>query len=211
MAQLRSDVTKSLVLEAARALLMEQGISELTLKEVQERSGVSNGSIFHHFGSKDGILEELFVAERRAYLGSVGQAIIGYQGDPCDAFGAGAAAAVLFHARDPQRYMRLIAAFSNSEWLFRNERIWAGLIQEVEAPVLQWAMPHFQSGALPVLPPGLFQAYMLGPPEQLTQVWIRRGMPGALEDYAPVAARFVTGGFRALRDAGLSVPASPAP
>lgn len=198
--QTRSEETKTKVLEAARLLLMEHGITELTLKDVQERSGVSNGSIFHHFGSKDGILEHLFVAERRDYLGSVGRAIVAHEGDPCDAFGAGAAAAVLFHARDPQRYLRLISAFSNSEWLFRNEKIWADLIGEVEAPVVHWAMPHFQSGALPVLPPALYQSYMLGPPEQLTQMWIRRGLPGALEDYADTAARFVSAGFRALRD-----------
>ncbi|MCE2842458.1 MAG: TetR/AcrR family transcriptional regulator [Novosphingobium sp.] len=208
MVQSRSEDTKNRVLEAACALLMEQGISEMTMKDVQERSGVSNGSIFHHFGSKDGILEALFVAERRAYLGSVGAAIIAHEGDPCDAFGAGAAAAVLFHARDPRRYMRLIAAFSNSEWLFRNEAIWAGLVREVEAPVMQWALPHFQSGTLPMLPPGLFQSYMLGPPEQLTQVWVRRGMPGKLEDYAPIAAQFVSAGLRALREAGTVSPGS---
>ncbi|MFN9375596.1 MAG: TetR/AcrR family transcriptional regulator [Novosphingobium sp.] len=208
MVQSRSEDTKNRVLEAACALLMEQGISEMTMKDVQERSGVSNGSIFHHFGSKDGILEALFVAERRAYLGSVGAAIIAHEGDPCDAFGAGAAAAVLFHARDPRRYMRLIAAFSYSDWLFRNEAIWAGLVREVEAPVMQWALPHFQSGTLPMLPPGLFQSYMLGPPEQLTQVWVRRGMPGKLEDYAPIAAQFVSAGLRALREAGTVSPGS---
>lgn len=201
MGQSRSQETKTRVLDAARAVLMEHGISELTMKDLQERSGVSNGSIFHHFGSKDGVLEELFVEERRSYLGSVGAAIMAHEGDPCDAFGAGAAAAVRFHARDPNRYLRLIAAFSNSEWLFRNERIWAALIEQVEAPVMRWAVPHFQSGALPPLPPALYQAYMLGPPEQLTQVWLRRGMPGALEDYAPLAARFVADGFRALRSA----------
>lgn len=207
MIQPRGADTKTRVLDSARALLMEHGIADLTLKDVQERSGVSNGSIFHHFRSKDGILEELFVAERRAYLGAVGQAIVAFDGDPCDAFGAGAAAAVLFHAADPQRYLRLIAAFSNSEWLFRNAAIWARLIEEVEAPVVRWAMPHFASGALPVLPPGLFQSYMLGPAEQLTQVWVRRGMPGALADYAPLAAQFVSAGFRALRDGGAKSPA----
>lgn len=206
MTQSRSGETKARVLDATRDLLMEHAISEVTMKDVQERSGVSNGSIFHHFGSKDGILEELFVAERRAYLGSVGRAILAYDGDPCDAFGAGAAAATLFHARDPRRYLRLIAAFSNSEWLFRNERIWTGLIHEVEAPVIAWALPHFQSGALPVLPPALYQSYMLGPAEQLSQVWIRHGMPGALEDYAPLVARFVSNGFRALREAGATTP-----
>ncbi len=208
MIQSRSEETKTRVLDAMRALLMQQAISEVTMKDVQERSGVSNGSIFHHFGSKDGILEELFVAERRAYLGSVGEAIIAHEGDPCDAFGAGAAAAVLYHASDPERYLLLIAAFSNSEWLFRNAQIWTDLIREVEAPVMEWAIPHFQSGALPLLPPGLYQSYMLGPPEQLTQLWIRRGMAGALEDYAPLAARFVAEGFRALRAAGCTAPGS---
>ena len=62
MAQTRSEATKNRVLDAARDLLMEQGISELTMKDVQERSGVSNGSIFHHFGSKDGILEVSWTA-----------------------------------------------------------------------------------------------------------------------------------------------------
>jgi len=206
MAQSRSEETRTRVLDAARELLMEQGISAVTMKDVHARSGVSNGSLFHHFGSKDGILEALFVAERRAYLGAVGAAIVAYRGDPCDAFGAGAAAAVLFHAEDPQRYMRLIAAFSNSEWLFRNEAIWAELIREVEAPVMLWATPHFQSGTLPALPPALIQSYMLGPAEQATQVWVRRGMPGELADYAPIVAKFVSAGFRALREAGAKAP-----
>lgn len=206
MVQSRSEETRNRVLDATRELLMEHGISELTMKDVQEKSGVSNGSIFHHFGSKDGIYEELFVEERRAYLGSVAEAILAHDGDPCDAFGAGAAAAVLFHARNPRRYLRLIAAFSNSEWLFRNEKIWERLIHEVEAPVVQWAMPHFQDGRLPILPPQLFQSYMLGPAELVTQFWIRRGMPGKLEEYAPLAATFVASGFRALRDSGLNSP-----
>jgi AcrR family transcriptional regulator len=206
MSQSRSLETKTRVLDAARAVLMEHGISELTMKDLQDRSGVSNGSIFHHFGSKDGVLEELFVAERRTYLGAIGTAIVVHEGDPCEAFGAGAAAAVLYHARDPDRYLRLIAAFSNSEWLFRNESIWSALIEQVEAPVMRWALPHFQSGALPALPPALYQAYMLGPPEQLTQIWLRRGMPGPLEDYAPLAARFVADGLKALRSAGVTSP-----
>ncbi len=197
--QTRSEETRDRVLEATRALLMERAISEVTMKDVQEGSGVSNGSIFHHFGSKDGIIEAIFVAERTAYLEYVAEAILGYEGDPCEAFGEGAAAAIRFHARDPQRYFRLIAAFSNSEWLFRNEAVWAELIAKVEAPVAAWAVPHFASGALPMLPPAFFQSAMLGPSEQLTQFWVRRGMPGKLEDYAPKVARFVAEGFRALR------------
>jgi len=206
MVQSRSEKTKSRVLDATRELLMEHGISELTMKDVHEKSGVSNGSIFHHFGSKDGIIGALFVEERRAYLTSVSDAILGYQGDPCDALGEGAAAAVRFHARDPRRYLRLISAFSNSEWLFRNEEIWTDLVREVEAPVVQWAMPHFQAGRLPVLPPQLFQSYMLGPAELVTQSWIRRGMPGALGDYAPLAATFVASGFRGLLQSGAKSP-----
>lgn len=208
MMQTRSEQTRKRVLDATRELLMAHGISELTLKDVQEKSGVSNGSIFHHFGSKDGIIEAIFVEERRAYLTAVSDAVLGFDGDPCDAIGEGAAAAVRFHASDPKRYLRLISAFSNSEWLFRNEAIWEGLIREVEGPVVAWAMPHFQTGELPVLPPGLFQSYMLGPAELATQTWIRRGMPGKLEEYAPLAAKFVANGFRALRECGARTPGS---
>jgi AcrR family transcriptional regulator len=44
------------VLEATLALLRERGASRLTTREVAERAGVSEGSVFYHFGDRTGLL-----------------------------------------------------------------------------------------------------------------------------------------------------------
>ena len=48
--------------EAAASLFAEQGYANTSLKDIEERAGISRGSILHHFGSKQGLL--LTVVER---------------------------------------------------------------------------------------------------------------------------------------------------
>ena len=143
MVQARSESTREKVLEAAERLVIEHGHQNVSMKELVDLSGVSNGSIFHHFGSKDGVLQAIFVRERRAYLGYIGQQVIAYQGDPCDALGAGAKAVIDFTARSPERHFRLISQFSFSEWMTENQQVWIDLTREVERPAIEWAAPHF--------------------------------------------------------------------
>ena len=52
---------KESVLKAALASFSELGIKETTIHHIQRRAGCSIGSIYHHFGSKEGIAEELFL------------------------------------------------------------------------------------------------------------------------------------------------------
>ena len=201
MVQKRSEKTREAVLAAATELVVEHGHQDVPMKDLVERSGVSNGSIFHHFGSKDGVLEAIFQRERRAYLGHIARCILEHEGDPCDAMGEGARGAVLFQARDPQRHFRLISQFSHSEWLARNREMWSKLAVEIEQPVLQWAMPHLAEGRLPMLPPAVIQSMMLGGAELMCTQWRNGRIGGALEDHAQTVADFVSSGLKALRDA----------
>ncbi len=207
MVQARSKPTREKVLEAASELVVEVGHENVSMKELVDRSGVSNGSIFHHFGSKDGVLEAIFVRERSEYLGYVGQCIISHKGDPCDAMGEGARGAILFQARDPQRHFRLISQFSHSEWLAQNKAMWSELAVEIEQPVMQWAMPHLAEGRLPMLPPAMIQSFMLGPAELLCHQWRNGRLGGKLEDLAPQAAEFVSAGLKHLRETYRPQPA----
>lgn len=53
------------LLAAARALFAEQGFEETSTQQIAKAAGVSEGILFHHFGSKRGLLEcvaEDFVA-----------------------------------------------------------------------------------------------------------------------------------------------------
>ncbi|MDJ0979797.1 MAG: TetR/AcrR family transcriptional regulator [Erythrobacter sp.] len=196
MVQTRSEATRDKVLQAAESLVIEHGHEAMAMQELVKRSGVSNGSIFHHFGSKDGVLRVIFARERRRYLGHVAQCILGHDGDPCDAMGEGARGAVEFQARDPHRHFRLVEQFSNSQWLMIEEGGWNDLAAEIERPVMEWAVPHLASGRLPMLQPHTIQSMMLGPAELVCSQWRRGRITGPLIDQAPIVARFVAQGLR---------------
>jgi AcrR family transcriptional regulator len=48
------------ILKATLSLLRERGVARLTTREVAERAGVSEGSIFYHFVDRPGLLKAVF-------------------------------------------------------------------------------------------------------------------------------------------------------
>jgi AcrR family transcriptional regulator len=57
--RLTSDESRSLALEAARTLLIEEGPQAVTLKAVSARIGKTHANLLHHFGSAAGLQGEL--------------------------------------------------------------------------------------------------------------------------------------------------------
>jgi AcrR family transcriptional regulator len=55
----RRDRAEAALLAAAAELVVEQGVSSLTLARVSARAGYSRGLVTHHFGSKQALLERL--------------------------------------------------------------------------------------------------------------------------------------------------------
>ena len=53
--------TRSRILDAALACFIESGYEQTTITRVCERSGTSNGALFHHFASKEAIADALYV------------------------------------------------------------------------------------------------------------------------------------------------------
>ncbi|HLM32332.1 MAG TPA: helix-turn-helix domain-containing protein [Solirubrobacterales bacterium] len=49
------------MLDAARDLLLERGVSAATIEAVAESSGAPVGSIYHRFGSRDGLVARLWL------------------------------------------------------------------------------------------------------------------------------------------------------
>jgi AcrR family transcriptional regulator len=48
------------IVEAALAVLREHGIANLTSREVAARAGVSDASVYYHFGERAGLLQAVF-------------------------------------------------------------------------------------------------------------------------------------------------------
>ena len=54
--QLKSQKTKEQIFEAAKRILQKGGYETLSIKNICEEAGVSNGSFYHHFKTKDDLL-----------------------------------------------------------------------------------------------------------------------------------------------------------
>lgn len=52
----KSRETKSRIFRAAKTILQKKGYEQLSIKNICEEAGVSNGSFYHHFKTKDDLL-----------------------------------------------------------------------------------------------------------------------------------------------------------
>ena len=59
--------TRQTVLDAAARLFDARGFAAVSIGDLTAASGVSNGSIYHHFGSKEGVLGEVVAGALEGY------------------------------------------------------------------------------------------------------------------------------------------------
>src|SRR6266540_2122447 len=86
----RSRRTRAALLDAARALLEEQGTESLTMATVAERAGISRRAVYLHFASRTELLTELFgyVSEQEGLASSLEPVWAASVTEPSKAFGA---------------------------------------------------------------------------------------------------------------------------
>ncbi len=70
----RSAPTRELLVQVAGALLEEQGLEAVTLREVGRRAGLSRSAPYRHFASKEGLLTAVAAADLRALRARVEEA-----------------------------------------------------------------------------------------------------------------------------------------
>ena len=54
--------TRSVAITSARALFLTRGLEATRIEDVRDASGISTGSLYHHFGSKLGLLEAVVIS-----------------------------------------------------------------------------------------------------------------------------------------------------
>lgn len=75
-----SDTTRSrAILATASRLFAEKGYSQTTTAEIAREAGVAEGTLYHHFGSKDGIFLTLFDETMEGFLSGIEEILAGGQ------------------------------------------------------------------------------------------------------------------------------------
>jgi AcrR family transcriptional regulator len=155
------------VLEAARKLFFAKGLDATSIAEICKASGVSNGSLFHHFGTKEAIGLAIFLEVRREYWRYVLGAMEAADTVP-DAAEASIRAAFRFQREHPQAFAFMLDT-SAAPWVLQQTTALRDLNAEFSQRAMAWAAPHVMAGRLPMLSVHTFGAFLFGLPQ-----WIAR-------------------------------------
>lgn len=69
--------TRERVMQAARHLFVTRGYFNTSIPDIVAESGVSTGSIYHHFGSKQALARQVYDETMTAFIGGLEQRLAG--------------------------------------------------------------------------------------------------------------------------------------
>ncbi|WP_335937480.1 TetR/AcrR family transcriptional regulator [Streptomyces sp. PTD5-9] len=171
--QQRGEATVEQVLEAALRIYASEGEAGLTVGAITKASGVSSGSVYHHFGNLHGVVATLALRSTGRLL----EALAGALEQATDAR-SGIRAVVrsyLDFARTHPEAARLIHSVTADHELMTHP----GQVRESQearlAPVARWIHAHTKSGELADLPVPLIEALVLGPVVAVVRRWLTVG------------------------------------
>jgi AcrR family transcriptional regulator len=160
---------KSAILAAALAVFSEKGIEAATIDDIRLRSQASVGSIYHHFGTKEGIAAALFA-----------QGLDDYWGELIASLRTAPTAERAIHALVETHITWITTRPDLARFLFSRRQAVSPdheqATRERSANHFKCAFdllkPWFQQGVLRRLPAELYAPLLLGPAQDLARLWL---------------------------------------
>jgi AcrR family transcriptional regulator len=184
------------ILNAALECFLNNSVSATTVDDLRQRCEASVGSIYHHFGSKEGLAGQLYLEILReyhdAYLGTLQRSRSARDG---------VVGAVRHHlhwvAAQPDRARYLFHYREHEVVRISDGAVKAQNIQfYAEATV--WLQAHVDAGRIKPLPPRLYQALWMGPTLEYARQWLASaGRQSELLKAEPALARAAWDALRA--------------
>lgn len=137
----RADATRQALLTAALSVFADRGYGDAGIAEIVERSGISVGSLYHHYGGKSGLYlalwEALSAEQESSATRTVSAARADGETDPIALFIAGARAylqvcwerreaARLFHGGEGPPGFSLMRRSRSQRWIGQNTKLLRG-------------------------------------------------------------------------------------
>ncbi|WP_394836835.1 TetR/AcrR family transcriptional regulator [Pendulispora rubella] len=123
------------ILDAARDILLERGVSAATTRAIADAAGAPSGSIYHRFGSRDGVLAHMWIRavrrSQRVFLDALST-----QEDPREAAVA-AALSIFDFARDCRKDAQIAALFRREDLMREAPTDLAETLRALNEPVLR--------------------------------------------------------------------------
>jgi AcrR family transcriptional regulator len=204
--------TRQRILDVALACFLDDGYEQTTIARIRQRSGTSNGALFHHFPSKEAIADALYV-----------QAIASFQAGLWDllrrkprslrAAVRGAIAYQLTWTEQHPDLARFIYARGHLNWDTPAGAQLAALNKDLAGAFRAWMAPLAASDEFRRGPMLLISAVVSGPAHAIAQRWLAghvdRPLTSFVDDLADAACAGLAGG-PAHGTGGRAAPRAPA-
>jgi AcrR family transcriptional regulator len=174
--------TRARILDSALACFLERGYERTTVALIRERSGVSNGSLFHFFPTKDAIADALYVRGMAEFQLGIWEILHRRPGTL-----HAAVRAIIAH--------QLLWVEEHSDiarFIYERDQLTPGSSAATELGVLNgelieelraWLAPFAQRGEVMTDSVLVISAFVTGPGHVLARRWLAGGLPRPLTSY----------------------------
>jgi AcrR family transcriptional regulator len=170
------------IFRAALECFRELGYEKTTVADIKARAGVSTGSLYHHFSSKERLFGELYLdavrdaqasslrALRRAKRAEQGvRALVGSY--------------LRWVHREPERAAFLLT-MRRAEFMTEVDAELETLNQTLRTKLSDWTNRHVRAGELPLANTDVLMALLVGPSEDFARRWLRGKTSTSLREAA---------------------------
>jgi AcrR family transcriptional regulator len=173
--------TRSRVLDAALACFIESGYEQTTVARIRERSGVSNGALFHHFASKEAIADALHVEAIASFQQGLWE-LLASRPRSVRAAVTGTIAHQLRWIEEHEDRARLLYVRGHLDWDSPAGAQLAQLNRSLAQAYREWMTPLLDSGRLRPMSMTMLNAIVTGPVHAIAQRWLAGQLQSALHD-----------------------------
>ena len=182
-------IRKREIIDAALACFTELGYERTGISDIRVRAGVSTGSLYHHFKSKEQLAGEVYLEGIRDYQAGL-LAVLERQGDA----EKGIAAVIHFHLQWVERnaaWAQYLLRMRHLGFMAEKESEFRKLNQELFLRMAAWFRKQIEAGAIRRFPPDLYPAVLMGPCQEFTRIYLegdsKTNINGAAKELAAAA------------------------
>jgi AcrR family transcriptional regulator len=199
-ARARTAVRRQAILDAALHLFATRGLRATSVEDICNASGASNGSLYHHFGSKEGIAATLYVSAIDDY--QRGALAVFRDSQSAEAGFCGCVEHYLQWVLDHREFAVLMLAVEHTDVRELAANQVAALNETFLRGIGEWMSGRAAAGELPDVAADLMMPAVLGPARRFAELWLEGKTHTPMTEAARVLADV------AWRGLGYSSPAS---
>lgn len=159
------------LLDAALDIFADEGVEGFTITSVVNRSGVSVGSLYHHFGSFDGLSTALYAQCTAEVMDTMIDTM--HRASTARTGIEAMARSYLRWSRDHRPKSLVLHTARESEYRPAVTEVKRSRLGEIE----KWLMPHIEAGRVQALSPVVIELLTMGPLAMTVGRWLEN-MPG---------------------------------